>query len=123
MITTIFNKTALILYRIAEKVNLTYNDVNIIVYYMLVPLSWFIMLDFILHCWPLLSVLWTSTCLSAIWWHRQDFSNWCDWAFQKSVDFLLWFRHIGWDYYKASVIICVIVPIIIYGLLIMLLTI
>ena len=45
MITTIFNQTALVLVKAAQKLNLTYNEVNIIVYYMIVPLTWCIMLD------------------------------------------------------------------------------
>ena len=121
MIRTIFDETAQVLLRIAHKIRLTYNEVNIIVYYMLVPLTWFVMLDFILHCRPLLSVLWTLACLSVVWGHRHDFSRWCDYIFAKSVDFLLWFRRFGWDYYKASVIICVAVPIIVYIVLVILL--
>ena len=117
MITTIFNKTAQILLQTAQKLHLTYNEVNVIAYYMIVPLSWFIMLDFIIGCWPFLSVLWTITSLAVVWWHRRDFSRWCDNIFDKSVDFLLWFRHIGWDYQKASVIICVVLPAVIYGAL------
>ena len=117
MITTIFNLTALALVKAAQKLNLTYNEVNIIVYYMIVPLTWCIMLDFILNSWPWMSVVWLTLCVAVIWWHRKDFSSWCDWAFQKSVNFLLWFRHIGWDYYKASVIVCIAVPIAIYSIL------
>ena len=123
MIATIFNKTALALLKTEQKIGLTYNEVNIIVYYMIVPLTWCIMLDFILNCVPWMSVVWLAMCIAITWWHRKDFSTWCDWVFQKSVDFLLWFRRIGWDYYKASVIICVVLPIAIYGLLIILLTI
>ena len=117
MITTIFNKTALILFKTALKLNLTYNEVNIIVYYMIVPLTWCIMLDFILNSWPWMSVVWLALCVSVIWWHRKDFNTWCNWMFQKSIDFLLWFRGIGWNYYKASVIICVALPIAVYGTL------
>ena len=123
MITTIFNKTALLLVKTAQKVNLTYNEVNIIVYYMIVPLTWCIMLDFILNSWPWMSVVWLTLCVVVTWWHRKDFSTWCDWAFEKSVNFLLWFRRIGWNYYKASVIICVVLPIAIYVILITLLAI
>jgi len=123
VITTIFNKTALLLVKIAQKVNLTYNEVNIIVYYMIVPLTWCIMLDLIFSSWPWMSVVWLALCVAVIWWHRKDFSTWCDWAFEKSVNFLLWFRRIGWNYYKASVIICVVLPIAIYVILITLLAI
>ena len=121
MIITIFNKTAFTLLKIAYKTGLTYNAVNIIIYYMIVPLTWFIMLDFIIHCWPLLTILWTIVCLIVIWWHRHDFTQWCNHTFQKSVIFLLWFNCIGWDYYKASVIVCVLVPLLIYGILFILL--
>ena len=117
MITTIFNKTALLLVKTAQKVNLTYNEVNIVVYYMIVPLTWCIMLDLIFSSWPWMSVVWLALCVAVIWWHRKDFSTWCDWAFEKSVNFLLWFRRIGWNYYKASVIICVVLPIAIFILL------
>ena len=123
MITTIFNKTALLLVKTAQKVNLSYNEVNIIVYYMIVPLTWCIMLDLIFSSWPWMSVVWLALCVAVIWWHRKDFSTWCDWAFEKSVNFLLWFRRIGWNYYKASVIICVVLPIAIYVILITLLAI
>ena len=123
MITTIFNKTALLLVKTAQKVNLTYNEVNIIVYYMIVPLTWCIMSDLIFSSWPWMSVVWLALCVAVIWWHRKDFSTWCDWAFEKSVNFLLWFRRIGWNYYKASVIICVGLPIAIYVILITLLAI
>lgn len=121
MITTIFNITAQALFKIASRTGLTYNAVNIIVYYMLVPLTWMVMLDFIIRCWPVLSVVWILTCIVVIWWHRHNFSDWSDAMFSKSVDFLLWFNRIGWDYYKASVIICVVVPIAIYLILTILL--
>jgi hypothetical protein len=114
VITVIFDKTAHVLQRMAQMLNLTYNQVNIIVYYMVVPCSWLIMLDFIIGCWPLTTVLWIVTCLIVWWCNRRDFSRWFDEMFRKSVDFLLWFRRIGWSYYKASVIICVAVPLLIY---------
>ena len=47
-----------------------------------------------------------------------DFSTWCEWLFDKSADFLNSFHFIRLDYFAASVLICVIVPLIIYGLLI-----
>ena len=42
------------------------------------------------------------------------FKDRCDWAFMKSVEFLLYFRKIGWNYIVSSVIICVVVPVLIY---------
>lgn len=101
---------------IAEALHLTYNEVNIIVYYMLVPLSWCIMLDVIIGL-PIFSPLLIVGEGIILWHHRHDFSKFCDIAFKKSQDFLLWFKRIGWNYCVSSVIICVIVPLIIYAAL------
>ena len=45
MIQTIFNAVAISLLKIAKKLNITYNQINIIVYYLLIPLSWTILID------------------------------------------------------------------------------
>ena len=121
MIIKLFNGTANVLMKLAQKLHLTYNEVNIIVYYMLVPLTWGVMLDFIIGIWPWLTVAWAAVCLLVTWWNRKHFSQWCDWAFHKSVDFLEGFRFMGWDYCKASVIICVFFIAVIYAILILLL--
>ena len=42
----IFDVTARILLWVADKIGLTYNEVNILVYYLLIPLSWTVMFDF-----------------------------------------------------------------------------
>ena len=121
MISKLFNSTANALMKMARMLHLTYNEVNIIVYYMLIPLTWAVMLDFIIGIWPWLTVGWTAVCLLITWLNRKRFSQWCDKGFQKSVDFLNWFDRFGWDYYKASVIICVFIVIIIYAVLTLLL--
>ena len=46
MIQSIFRKVAHSLLWIASKVGLTYNEINIIVYYLLIPLSWTLMIDY-----------------------------------------------------------------------------
>ena len=113
MINAIFGAVAYSLYATGRKVGLTYNEMNIIVYYLIVPLTWTVMIDCLIG-WPittaLLMIAWAVTFMSV----RKRFSAWCDWAFKKSVDFLLWFRHLGWNYCLASVIICVAVPLAIY---------
>lgn len=75
------------------------------------------MLDFIVGTWPWITVAWAAVCLLVTWCNRKRFSQWCDWAFKKSVDFLESFGF----YYKASVIICVFIVIIIYAVLALLL--
>ena len=98
---------------IAKVTGLTYNEVNIIVYYLLIPLSWAVMIDFITML-PLLSPMYIMGWIVFLWKDPMKFRNRCDWTFSKSVDFLLWFKKIGWNYVVSSVIICVIVPAFIY---------
>lgn len=116
---TIFWCTAILLNKIAKWTGMTYNEINIIVYYLIIPLTWTVMLDLILG-YPIFTTLlflaWTYIFVKTR--TKRVFRMWCDWAFRDSVDFLLWFKRIGWNYIVSSVIICVVVPIIIYGLLI-----
>ncbi|MBR5086379.1 MAG: hypothetical protein IKX31_05155 [Muribaculaceae bacterium] len=117
MIDKCFDIVASVLYSIARATGMTYNEINIIVYYLIVPLTWTVMIDILLKkpiITPLLLIAWAIIFFA----HRKDFRKWCDWAFQKSVDFLLWFKRIGWDYILSSVIICVVIPIVIYATLI-----
>ena len=122
MIQMVFNAVATILYKTTQKLNITYNEINIIVYYLLIPLSWTIMLDW----WISLPV--TTAILSCIWIGifiatHKFFKEWCDWAFQDSVAFLNYFNRWGGNYVFNSVIICVIIPAIIYiGLIILIYT-
>ena len=98
---------------IARLTGATYNEVNIIVYFLLIPLSWAAMIDYIARL-PFLSLLFIMTWIIFLWKDRMKFRDRCDWAFNKSVDFLLWFKRIGWNYVVSSVIICVVIPILIY---------
>ena len=104
---------------IAKALHMTYNEINIIVYYLIIPLSWCIMLDFIIGL-PITTPIWILLWTYIIWSKRKFFKEWCDAVFKLSVDFLLKFQRIGWNYWKASVIICVVVPLIIYAVLIIL---
>lgn len=45
MITLTFRLVASVLYYITERIGLTYNEINILVYYLLIPLTWTVMLD------------------------------------------------------------------------------
>jgi len=105
---------------IGKKTGLTYNEVNILVYYLLIPLSWAVMFDFWLGL-PIITValllIWLGIFIAT----RHTFKEWCDCAFQDSVDFLNWFNRWGGNYVLNSVIICVFLPLTIYGILIWLL--
>ena len=98
---------------IAKLTGLTYNEVNIIVYYLLIPLSWTVMIDYITMM-PFLTPMYIIGWVIFLWKDPMKFRARCDWAFQKSVDFLLYFKKIGWNYIVSSVIICVVVPALIY---------
>ena len=98
---------------IAKLTGATYNEVNIIVYYLLIPLSWAVMVDYITKL-PFLTPMYLLAWAIVLWKDPMKFRDRCDWAFMKSVDFLLWFKRIGWNYIVSSVIICVVVPVFIY---------
>lgn len=120
MIRAVFALVAYSLLRVGRWTGLTYNEVNILVYYLLIPLSWAVMLD----CWLRMPV---ATAVVLLVWAgifiamRHRFREWCDRAFMVSVDFLNWFNRWGGNYVLNSVIICVVIPILIYGSLIWLL--
>lgn len=113
LVQNIFWTIVRLLLGIGQKCGLTYNEVNILVYYLLIPLSWCIMLD----CWIGLPI--TSIALLLIWIiifiiTRRNFRQWCDMRFMDSVDFLNWFNRWGGNYIHNSVIICVFVPFAVY---------
>ncbi|MDE5849640.1 MAG: hypothetical protein K2H38_05820 [Muribaculaceae bacterium] len=120
MTKSIFSWVAESLLLIGKKTGLTYNEVNVIVYYLIIPLSWTIMLDCWLHTFyftAALILIWVGILLAT----RNIFREWCDWVFKDSVDFLNWFNRWGGNYELNSVIICVVLPLIVYGFLIYLL--
>ena len=98
---------------IAKFTGLTYNEVNIIVYYLIIPLTWTLMIDYLTEM-PFLTPMIIIGWIIFLWKDQMKFRDRCDWAFDKSVDFLLYFKKIGWNYIVSSVIICVVVPVLIY---------
>lgn len=113
MVQRIFNSVADCLMQLAKKFGLTYNEVNVILYYLLIPLSWCVMLDCRFHrpyCTIGFMVLWSVIPFAK---HRH-FREWCDTVFYASVNFLNWFNRFGGNYVLNYVIICVLVPLLIY---------
>lgn len=109
---TTFQIVASLLNWIAEVTGLTYNEVNIIAYYIILPFAYVILADRIFqkHTLKILYVVGVSVCLFLI----TDFTEFSDWLFQKSVDFLLSFQFLGWNYVVSSVLICVVFPSIVF---------
>ena len=104
---SLFNLVYHLLLGISKATGLTYNEINIIVFYFVIPMIYFAMIDEILKkhtCKSLLIILSISILFFT------DFRKFSDWLFSESVGFLLSFQAIGWNYIVASVIICVFVP-------------
>jgi len=97
---------------ISEITGFTYNEVNIIAYYIVLPFAYVILADKILkrHVLKIVYVVSVAAGLLMI----KDFTAFSDWLFQKSVDFLLSFDIFGWNYVVSSVFICVIFPAIVF---------
>ncbi len=110
-----------------RKMHLTYNAINVLAYYWLVPASWTFMIDWKLDCHlvtplfyvfvPVLTILLCAAWMGIILATCRFFGKWCDFVFDVSVDFLNYFNRWGGNYVLNSVIICVAIPIIIYIML------
>lgn len=112
----IFDIVANALKFIAMKTGLSYMEINIIVYYFIIPFSYIVLLDiyFKKHYLKILFALCSIVFILTI----RNFKDFSIWLFEKSANFLNAFNFLGIDYTFASVIICVIVVIIIYAILI-----
>ena len=113
----VFLAVAVALMWLAKKSNRTYNEINIIIYYFIIPLSWIILLDMVLniHWFKLSFILASFIALFLI----KDFKIFSDNLFSKSRNFLMYFNKFWSNYVLSSVIICVILPIAIYAKLIL----
>jgi hypothetical protein len=105
---TVFNMVAHGLHWLAAATGFTYNEINIIAYYILLPFVYIALLDRILHR-HLLKIAYAIAWLAVLCLVK-DFSAFSDRLFQRSVDFLRMFSAVGLDYVVASVVICVILP-------------
>ena len=119
-INRIFDLVANVLNQTASALGMTYNQINIVVYYLVIPLSWAVMLDMYIHM-PIASLVVGEVWMFILLYKWRSFSEWCDWLFDKSVQFLLYFNRWGGYYNLTSVIICVVIPLLIYGILVYLL--
>ena len=111
----IFYIIAGFLHLIARITGLTYNEINTILYFILIPFSWLDMLDklFGFH-W--LKIGFAALCV-VFFVFCPNFTTFSDALFAKSVMFLKWFNHYGMDYISASVVICVLAPLLVYAAL------
>jgi hypothetical protein len=113
----IFNAVAQTLYWIAAVTGFTYNEINIIVYYIILPFIYVALVDRILrkHILKIIYVVAWAGVLCIV----KDFNAFSNTLFNGSVDFLLWFSHVGLNYVSASVVICVLLPMIVFVVLLL----
>lgn len=92
----------------SQVTGLTYNEVNIVTYYILIPFVYVALADKIWgkNVLKVLYIFLIAITLYLI----PNFAVFSDWLFDESVKFLLFFRVIGWSYVVSSVLICVIFP-------------
>lgn len=105
MINLLFEKTARFLIWLSKVTKLSYETVNIIVYYIIIPTLWGLFISKYLSLGIL--VFWAIL-------YSLPIKNLSLKLFRASQRFILWFG----DYYKWSVIICIFVPIVITILLV-----
>jgi hypothetical protein len=109
----LFNLVADGLRWIASVTGLTYNEINIVAYYIVLPFVYVALVDRILrrHILKAGYVLFWAVLLCVI----RDFRVFSDWLFQRSVDFLLLFGRFGLNYVAASVVVCVVLPVLVFA--------
>jgi len=109
MIDATFQAVAKGLYYSGILINLSYNEMNILVYFVIIPLIWAYIIDkmFRIHYVKLIHLLVILFCVVTI----NNLSAFCDDLFNACVIFLNLFRPIGIDYVAASVLFCVVLPI------------
>lgn len=120
LINRLFDFVADALTQAAIVLGVTYNQINIILYYLVIPLSWAVMIDIYIRK-PIASLVVVAIWCGIFILKGRNFREWCDWLFECSVNFLLSFNRIGSFYNLTSVIICGVVPLVIYGILVYLL--
>lgn len=112
MVDSIFSIVQKFLEWIAKKPHRTFNEINIIMYYFLVPFTWCMMIDFAFSL-PFIFSLGYSLFSLIVVVKSKNFTKFSDWLFDKSADFIEFFG----DYYVFSVVLCVALTLLIYILL------
>lgn len=105
---TVFNIVYLLLAWLSKTTGLSYKEVNIIIYYFILPAMYVLLIDIIIkrYICSLCFVLAWGLILILV----HDFGRFSNRLFDISVNILNAFAFLGWNYTVASVIICVILP-------------
>ncbi len=113
--TQIFDTVYLALKWLSKTTGLSYHEINIIIFYIVVPAIFIYFIDKIYktNFFKIVFITIITTTFVFV----PDFEVFATKLFNKSVAFLNWFGIIGLNYIQASVIICVFIPILIIILL------
>ena len=107
-VTVPFNLTVKVLLFIGKVFHLSYNAVNIIIWYIIFPMFWMSILDYKFHR-ILFVTIWLLLCLGLGYVQRKKFNRFCNLLFKLPQEFILSFG----NYYLWSVIICLLIPLLI----------
>lgn len=94
---------------------LSYEEINVIIWFIGIPFSWSILIDKIYQK-NYFKIGFTILILAIV--SLFDFENFSKILFNTSVDFLIFFNVFGSTYKTTSVIICLCIPFLIYVFLI-----
>ena len=103
------------LFWLSRLTDLTYNEINIICYYFLIPFTWLCLVDVIFdfHYLKIAFVVYSLGFYVGC----RNFRIYSDWLFNMSVSFLNYFNRFGSNYVATSVWVCVSIPVLIYAIL------
>jgi len=101
---------------VSSVTGLSYREVNIVVYFMVIPSLFFYLISRMINKkYPIVIFLMLTLLTLVI---IPDFQQFSDQLFERSVNFLKAFEVIGLNYVQASVVICVFIPMAILTILI-----
>ena len=113
---SLFSLVANALHKIALLTGLTYEEINVLIYLIIVPLPYLYLFDSRIGGHYLIlgfSLFVVAVCISV-----RPFSRLSSILFNLSVRFLESFHSVGLNYVQASVVVCVIVPLLVLFVLI-----
>jgi len=113
----IFNAIYTGLVKISTLIGFSYKETNIIIYYYVIPVIFAVLIDYKIgtHLFKASALIVLIVSFLFI----NDFTSFSNSLFDASVKFLESFKFIGWGYTVASVVVCVIAPIVLLLALLM----
>jgi len=114
----IFNLVYECLIWLSTVTGLTYAEVNVIIWFIAIPFVFIYLIERLIKT-NFLKLCYLGIVL-LVFFLNSDFELLSKKLFEKSKVFLQWFAHLGLNYVQASVLICVIFPILIVVFLVLL---